>query len=151
MTSLYWRIFLSFWLALALILVGTVSVVVNGEQQRRFAQSYVLRSELYGQATEAFETAGPDGLRSWLAGIKRPEISSRTYVLDSTGKEMLGRTVPDTLRDRPGDARRISNTNIRGIGGPLVLVGPDGKTFQVIIGPLRSGPHLFGELETPQV
>ena len=151
MTSLYWRIFLSFWLALALILVGTVSVVVNGEQQRRFAQSYVLRSELYAQATEAFESAGPDGLRTWLTGIKRPEISSRTYVLDYTGKEMLGRSVPDTLRDPPSDTRRISNTNIRGIGGPLVLVGPDGKTFRVVIGPLRSGPHLFGELETPQV
>jgi signal transduction histidine kinase len=151
MTSLYWRIFLSFWLALALILVGTVSVVVNGEQQRRFAQSYVLRSELYAQATDAFESGGPDGLRTWLTGIKRPEISSRTYVLDDAGKEMLGRAVPATLRDPPSDTPHISNTNIRGIGGPLVLVGPDGKTFQVIIGPLRSGPHLFGELETPQV
>lgn len=151
MTSLYWRIFLSFWLALALILVGTVSLVVNGEQQRRFAQAYVLRSELYAQATEAFESSGPEGLRTWLADIKRPEISSRTYILDSTGKEMMGRSVPASLRDAPVDAHRISNTDIRGIGGPLVLVGPDGKTFQVIIGPLRSGPHLFGELETPRI
>ncbi len=151
MNSLYWRIFLSFWLALALILVGTVSVVVNGEQQRRFAQSYLLRSELYAQATEAFEKAGPPGLRAWLTGIKRPEISSRTYILDDGGREMLGRAVPDSLRDSPLETRRIANTNIRGIGGPLVLVGPDGRTFQVIIGPLRSGPHLFGELETPQV
>src|SRR4051794_5769641 len=150
MTSLYWRIFLSFWLALALILVGTVSVVVNGEQQRRFAQAYVLRSELYAQATEAFETAGPEGLRTWLTGIKRPEISSRTFILDYTGREMLGRAVPDSLRDPPTDAR-LANTTIRGIGGPLMLVGPDGKTFQVVIGPLRSGPHLFGELEMPQV
>src|SRR4051794_10456930 len=149
MTSLYWRIFLSSWLALALILVGTVSVVVNGEQQRRFAQSWVLRSELYGQATEAFESAGPRGLHTWLTGIKRPEISSRTFILDDTGKEMLGRPVPDALRDPPKKAHGISNTNVRGIGGPLVLVGPDGKTFRVIIGPLRSGPHLFGELETP--
>src|ERR1700756_2268161 len=101
MTSLYWRIFLSFWLALALILVGTVSFVVNGEQQRRFAQAWVLRSELYGQATEAFESAGPDGLRTWLTGIKRPEISSRTFILDYTGREMLGRAVPHTLRDPP--------------------------------------------------
>jgi len=150
MTSLYWRIFLSFWLALALILVGTVSVVVNGEQQRRFAQAYILRSELYAQATEAFESAGPAGLRAWLTGIKRPEISSRTFVLDYAGKEMLGRSVPDTLRDSPNDPRHIAS-DIRGIGGPLVLVGPDGKTFEVIIGPLRSGPHLFGELETPAV
>jgi len=157
MNSLYWRIFLSFWLALALILVGTVSVVVNGEQQRRFAQAWVLRSELYGQATEAFETAGPDGLRAWLSGIKRPELSTRTFILDSSGKEMLGRSIPDSVRDAPRDSRRMADSNIhgmaniRGIGGPLVLVGPDGKTFQVIIGPLRSGPHLFGELESPAV
>jgi len=155
-TSLYWRIFLSFWLALALILVGTVSLVVNGEQQRRFAQSWVLRSELYGQATEAFESAGPEGLRTWLTGIKRPEISSRTFILDDAGKEMLGRAVPNGLRDAPADARRqsninLANSNVRGFGGPLVLVGPDGRDFRVIIGPLRSGPHLFGELETPQV
>src|SRR5437763_1490218 len=114
MTSLYWRIFLSFWLALALILVGTVSVVVNGEQHRRFAQAYLLRSELYAQATEAFESAGPEGLRRWLTGIKRPEISSRTYILDSNGKEMLGRSVPNALRDPLPEARRIANTNIRG-------------------------------------
>lgn len=151
MTSLYWRIFLSFWLAIALILVGTVSVVVNGEQQRRFAQAWVLRSELYGRATEAFESAGPAGLRTWLTGIKRPEISSRTFIIDSNGKEMLGRAVPESSRDPPFDPHGVANTNIRGFGGPLVLVGPDGKTFEVIIGPLRSGPHLFGELETPQV
>ena len=152
MTSLYWRIFLSFWLALALILVGTVSLVVNGEHQRHFAQSWILRSELYGQATEAFESAGPAGLRTWLSGIRRPEISSRTFILDNSGKELLGRAVPDSLKDLSSEqARRVANTNIRGIGGPLVLVGPDGKTFQVIIGPLRSGPHLFGELETPAV
>ena len=144
MNSLYWRIFLSFWLALALILVGTVSVVVNGEQQRRFAQAWVLRSELYGQATEAFETGGPDGLRAWLIGIKRPELSSRTFILDSTGKEMLGRSVPTSLLDTPGDSRMAANSarggigNIRGIGGPLVLVGPDGKTCQVVIGALRT-------------
>jgi signal transduction histidine kinase len=98
-----------------------------------------------------FEGAGPEGLRTWLTGIKRPEISSRTFILDHSGRELLGRAVPESLRDPPKDSRRIANTDIRGIGGPLMLVGPDGKTFQVVIGPLRSGPHLFGELETPQV
>ena len=35
MHSLYWRIFLAFWLALALILVGTVTVALNVAAQRR--------------------------------------------------------------------------------------------------------------------
>src|SRR5882762_2864455 len=101
MTSLYWRIFLSFWLALALILVGTVSVVVNGEQQRRFSQAWILRGELYAQATQAFESGGPEALRTWLKEIKRPDLSSLIYVLDSSGTEILGRSVPDALRDSP--------------------------------------------------
>src|SRR6266849_6157796 len=101
MTSLYWRIFLSFWLALALILVGTVSLVVNSEQQRRFSQSWILRGELYAQATQAFESGGPDALHAWLTQMKRPDLSSLIYVLDSSGSEMLGRPVPDALRDSP--------------------------------------------------
>ncbi len=157
MTSLYWRIFLSFWLALALILVGTVSVVVNGEQQRRFSQAWILRGELYAQATQAFESGGPDALRSWLTGMRRTDIASLVYILDSSGSELLGRSIPDALRDSPervaaaGNSKALLHPTMRGIGGPLVLVGPDGKTFHVIIGPLRSGPHLFGELEMPMV
>jgi two-component system, OmpR family, sensor kinase len=156
-TSLYWRIFLSFWLALALILIGTVSLVVNGEQQRRFSQAWILRGELYAEATQAFESGGPGALRSWLTGMDRPDIASLIYILDSSGREMLGRAIPDALRDSPerlaasGNSLALLHPTMRGVGGPLVLVGADGKTFHVIIGPLRSGPHLFGELEMPAV
>ena len=155
MTSLYWRIFLSFWLALALILVGTVSVVVNGEQQRRFSQTWIQRGELYAQATQAFESSGADGLRQWLKGMRRADIAALTFIVDSSGNEMFGRSVPDYLRDSPERMAAAKNNVLhptaRGAGGPLVLVGPDGRPFHVIIGPLRSGPHLFGELEMPAV
>ena len=155
MTSLYWRIFLSFWLALALILVGTVSVVVNGEQQRRFSQAWIQRGELYAQATQAFESSGADGLRQWLKGMPRADIAALTFIVDSSGNEMFGRSVPDYLRDSPERMAAAKNNVLhptaRGAGGPLVLVGPDGRPFHVIIGPLRSGPHLFGELEMPAV
>jgi two-component system sensor histidine kinase CpxA len=155
MTSLYWRIFLSFWLALALILVGTVSVVVNGEQQRRFSQAWIQRGELYAQATQAFESSGADGLRKWLEGLPQADVGALTFVVDSSGKEMFGRSVPDYLRDSPerlaAAKSNVLHPTARGTGGPLVLVGPDGRPFHVIIGPLRSGPHLFGELEMPAV
>jgi signal transduction histidine kinase len=160
MTSLYWRIFLSFWLALALILVGTVSVVVNGEQQRRFSRAWTHRAELYAQVTQAFESGGADALRDWLKGVHQADASASIFITDSSGKEMLGRAVPDYLReppDRIGGASNNTLTNtllqptIRSVGGPLVLVGPDGKTYHVMVGPLRAGPHLFGELEMPAV
>jgi len=155
MTSLYWRIFLSFWLALALILVGTVSVVVNGEQQRRFSRAWEQRAELYAQATQTFEAGGANALREWLKGMHRDDISAPIFITDNSGKEMFGRPIPDYLREPPDrlatSRDSLLHPTLKGIGGPLVLVGPDSKAYHVIVGPLRSGPHLFGELEMPAV
>jgi signal transduction histidine kinase len=152
MTSLYWRIFLSFWLAIALILVGTVLVVVNGEQQRRFSQAWVHRSELYAKATQAFESGGAQALGDWLKKTHQAEPSAHIYVTDNdSGREMLGRPIPDYLREPPDRIAQSTHPTIRSAGGPLVLVGPDGKTYHVMVGPLRAGPHLFGELEMPAV
>jgi len=152
MTSLYWRIFLSFWLALALILVGTVSVVVNSDQQRRFARAWTQRAELYAQATQTFEAGGADALRDWLKGLHRADISAPIFITDNSGRDMLGRAIPDYLREPPEHSfDPLLHPTLKGVGGPLVLVGPDGRTYHVILGPLRSGPHLFGELEMPAV
>jgi signal transduction histidine kinase len=151
MTSLYWRIFLSFWLALALILVGTVLVVVNGDQQRRFSKAWIHRSELYAQATQAFETGGADALGTWLKKTHQADASAPIFITDNSGRELLGRPVPDYLREPPGRIAAARHPTIRSVGGPLVLVGPDGKTYHVMVGPLRAGPHLFGELEMPSV
>jgi signal transduction histidine kinase len=152
MTSLYWRIFLSFWLALALILVGTVSVVVNGEQQRRFSRAWTQRAELYAEATQTFEAGGANALRDWLKGLHRADIAAPIFITDSSGKDMLGRSIPDYLRKPPErNLDPLLHPTLKGVGGPLVLVGPDGKAYHVILGPLRSGPHLFGELEMPAV
>ncbi|MBV9912217.1 MAG: HAMP domain-containing protein [Sinobacteraceae bacterium] len=162
MISLYWRIFLAFWVTIALILICTVLLVLNAEQQRRFSHSWVQRSTLYAQATHAFESGGADALGAWLRNLQPPEIRALTFITDSSGQEMLGRAIPDYLRDpnylrdpstpvSATNAHRILQPTIRSVGGPLVLVGPDGRAFHVIVGPLRAGPHLFGELELPQV
>ena len=151
MTSLYWRIFLSFWLALALILVGTVLVVVNGDQQRRFTKAWMYRAELYAQATQSFEAGGAPALGEWLRNRQQADPASPIFITDSSGKEMLGRAVPDYLRESPERLFEPGHPTIRSLGGPLVLVGPDARTYHVLVGPLRAGPHLFGELEMPIV
>ena len=61
MHSLYWRIFLAFWVALALILVGTVTVAVNATSHRT-ERPWVQRGQLYAQAARAFEAGGADAL-----------------------------------------------------------------------------------------
>lgn len=154
MRSLYWRIFLSFWLALALILVGTVTVAVNAELRQRFTLPWAERTEIYIDATKAFETGGPKALDAWLRQLQPADIRAQTYVIDPEGHEVLGRAIPDFLRldaaPAAGPPRSVLATP-RPAGGPLVLVGPDGRTFHVLVGRLRAGPHLFGELEIPAV
>jgi two-component system, OmpR family, sensor kinase len=153
--SLYWRIFLSFWLALALILVGTVTVAVNVAAQRRAESPWVQRGQLYAQAARAFESGGPEALKRWLEGLGTSEAFSRTFVVDPTGKEILGRPLPSFIHIDGGN-HNLNNTGsssgvIAPVGGALVLIGKNGDTYHVLVGPLRQSPRLFGELEQPGV
>jgi two-component system sensor histidine kinase CpxA len=154
MHSLYWRIFFAFWLALALILVGTVTVAVNATAHRT-DRPWVQRGQLYAQAARAFESGGPEALRSWLQSLS-PEPFSRTFVVAPDGLEMLGRPLPSSLAAGaigagPDTHSLASAGAIAPIGGALVLVAPGGNTYHVVIGPVRDSPRLFGELELPGV
>jgi len=156
MHSLYWRIFRSFWLAIVLILVGTVTVAVSAAIQRREEQPWVQRGQLFGQAAAAFESGGPDALREWLDDIATDPAFKRTYVVGPTGRDLLNRPLPHNLLV-PVDARTkhgqktVRSGAIAPVDGALVLVSPDGSTYHVIVGPLHEHPPLFGELELPAV
>jgi two-component system sensor histidine kinase CpxA len=147
MHSLYWRIFLAFWAALALILVGTVTVAVNATAHRT-DRPWIQRGQLFAQAARAFESGGPPALQSWLQSLSA-EPFSRTFIVDRDGHEMLGRPLPRSLSPS-SDAGAIAGA-IAPIGGALVLMAPDGSTYHVVVGPVRDSPRLFGELELPGV
>ena len=158
MHSLYWRIFLAFWVALALILIGTVTVAVSATAHRT-DRPWVQRGQLYAQAARAFESGGPEALKAWLQSLAG-EPFSRTYIVDPGGREMLGRPLPASLSGLPSTpVARASATRtpasaagaIAPIGGALVLVAPGGRTYHVVVGPVRDSPRLFGELELPGV
>lgn len=156
MHSLYWRIFRSFWLAIVLILVGTVLVAVSTAIQRRDEQPWVQRGELFAQADVAFENGGPDGLRDWLDDITDNPAFSRTYVVGPDGRDMLNRKLPSYIeaplvgRTKHGQ-KTVRTGAIAPVGGALVLVAPDGSTYHVVVGPLHEHPQLFGELQLPAV
>ena len=155
MHSLYWRIFLAFWAALALILVGTLTVAVNATTHRT-DRPWVQRGQLFAQAARAFESGGPAALKDWLETLSG-EPFSRTFVVDPEGKEMLGRPLPQFLSGAgrgtgaPAAAHATAPGSIAPVGGALVLVGADGSSYHVVIGPVRENPRLFGELELPGV
>ena len=156
MHSLYWRIFRSFWLAIVLILAGTVTVAVSAAIQRRDEVPWVQRGELFAQADDAFENGGPAGLRDWLQDIAADPAFSRTYVVGPDGHDLLNRRLPHYLqvplngRTKHG-TKTVRSGAIAPVGGALVLVSPDGSTYHVIVGSLHEHPLLFGELQLPAV
>jgi signal transduction histidine kinase len=156
MHSLYWRIFRSFWLAIVLILVGTVTVAVSAAIQRRDELPWVQRGQLFAQAAVAFESGGPDALHDWLDDLSREPAFSRTFVVGPDGRDILNRPLPHHLlvpvegRTKHG-SKTVRSGAIAPMGGALVLVSPDGSTYHVIVGPLHERPLLFGELELPAV
>jgi signal transduction histidine kinase len=155
--SLYWRIFLAFWVALALILVGTLTVAVNATTHRT-ERPWIQRGQLYTQAAHAFESGGPPALKDWLQGLPSEPLG-RTFVVGPDGKEMLQRPLPASLygpggtapANPPAAGAESSAGAIAPIGGALVLMTPQGATYHVVIGPVRDSPRLFGELELPGV
>ncbi len=155
MHSLYWRIFLAFWAALALILVGTVTVAVNATAHRS-DRPWIQRSQLFAQAARAFESGGAPSLQGWLQSLPADPFG-RTFIIDPSGREILGRPLPHSLSaaTNPASAAGSPPSALGGaiapIGGALVLVGPDGATYHVVVAPVRDSPRLFGELELPGV
>ena len=156
MHSLYWRIFRSFWLAIVLILVGTVTVAVSAAIQRRDELPWVQRGQLFAQAALAFESGGPDALHDWLDELAPAPAFSRTFVVGPDGRDLLNRPLPHHLlvpvegRTKRGQ-KTVRSGAIAPMGGALVLVSPDGSTYHVIVGPLHERPPIFGELELPAV
>jgi two-component system sensor histidine kinase CpxA len=153
MHSLYWRIFLAFWLALALILVGTVTAAVNAALHNRNLRPWIQRELMYSQAATAFRKGGPDALLGWVNGLRFDESFDRTWVIDPTGREMLGRALPIYLHsphDNPKEPERTT-APIAPVGGALVLVAPNGAVYHVVVGPLTLKQRMFGDLELPGV
>lgn len=153
MHSLFWRIFLTFWLALALILVGTVTVAVDAALKWRNERPSLPYEEIYSRAAQVFEAGGGDALKQWIEDLSPPALRDRTFVLDSAGHDLLDRPLPPhpgTNREGPPSRAR---SPMEPIGRSLMLVGPDGRAFRVVVitGPYRGPIRRFGELELPGV
>ena len=156
MHSLFWRIFLTFWLALALILVGTVTVAVDAALKWRAERPALVNQELYSQAAQAFESGGAAALKQWVAELNPLALRARTFVLDSAGHDLLDRPLPPTAGTERGDLRVRAARALSGagpIGRSLMLVGADGQAYRVVVIPpaLRGPSRRFGELELPGV
>jgi two-component system, OmpR family, sensor kinase len=113
--SLFFRIFVSFWLAMILILAGAIAVTATVAWYRIATLGNIDPREMLNSATAALHDGDLPGLKAWLESIASEHPSLDIYVVDASGNDLLGRPLPDhivqwlALDGRPGDG----STNAR--------------------------------------
>ncbi|NOW47367.1 two-component system sensor histidine kinase CpxA [Novosphingobium sp. SG751A] len=97
MNSIFSRIFVSFWLAMALIAASAVGVTVAVAWARAEALEAFDPGALLRGASRAWRAGGDAQLRQWLTGEARRADNIMIFVLDPQGRDMLRRPVPTQL------------------------------------------------------
>ncbi len=147
MRSIFWRIFLTFWLAIVLIVPASVLVSFYLANQRIEAMGQVRPHEVFARAADQIRTGGPEGLTEWLRANAEPAPGMRLLVFDAEGKELLGRKAPL-------DARRLLNRswthrhpgierlpdNVRPPHRWPRIVASDGSEFAMMLFPAKPSP-----------
>jgi len=165
MHSLFARIFMLFWVAMALIVGGSIAITFSVAAREYEAPELQRRPSLAIQASEVLGRGGIGALRKWLDENKNSAPDRDLFIVGPDGADILGRHLSD------GAARRLEYVNRdefigRGEGGPPPrfapppgnfrpsrpapqIVGADGAAYTVLSVPRR--PSIFGALSLPGI
>lgn len=150
MRSLLVRIFLSFWLIIA-ITIGFAALggYYYSEQIRQTIENYEV-SDMVIAASTALDTKGRPGLESWLKDLPS-KYPVTVFIIDQNGIDLLRRHVPPriarTLRRfaqhrLSGSGHRREPRNLRPARPLTQLVGPNEEVYTLFVVPKRSA---YGE------
>jgi len=144
MKSLFLRIFLSFWLAIALFVMLTILAVVVLRPQRNPTWTSLVTTSL-ADSVAAYEQGGPHRLREYLDNL---ELTQRVHahVFDEQGNEISGRAAPGWLEHMALGKPLLRRDGIR-IPAPRVMIesraSSDGHHRYTIALVLPPGPRVF--------
>ena len=162
MHSLFVRIFVLFWIAMALIVGGSIAITFTVAAREYESQELQRRPNIALQASEVLATGGIGLLKAWLAANKNSIPDRDLYIVGPDGKDILGRRLSESA------ARRLEFITRDAMGGiephpqgspppgnfrpprfAPQIVGPGGSTYTVLLVPRR--PSIFGALSLPGI
>jgi two-component system sensor histidine kinase CpxA len=163
MHSLFVRIFVLFWIAMALIVAGSIAITFTVAAREYESQELPRRPNAAIQASEVLGTGGIRALENWLAASRNSIADRDLFIVGPDGRDILGRRLTESA------ARRLDFLNRESQGGPDDLrpqsapppgnfraprfapqiVSPDGATYTVLLVPRR--PSIFGALSLPGI
>jgi len=143
MKSLFLRIFLSFWVALALFVV--LAILVTLTFRPRSAISEALRVSVLNDAVAAYEEGSEQQLQQYMMNLEATQ-KIRAYLFDERGIEVSGRAAPDwAIRVAAGGPRSPRDGFI--FPAPPVQrdsrASSDGKHRYTVVLGLPPGPRVF--------
>ena len=159
MHSLFVRIFVLFWIAMALIVGGSIAITITVAARQYESPDMQRRPNVAIQASEVLATGGIPALKGWLAANRSPLDDRDLFIIGPDGRDILGRNLSasaarrlesynhDMMQDRahlpppPG--------NFRPPHFAPQIVGPDGAAYTVLLVPRR--PSAFGALSLPGI
>lgn len=137
MHSLFWKMFLSFWVALILFAGATLFTTSHYlEHAQRQNEASSPRERLLQSVAEAqliAERDGVDGLKQWLRELDRREPLP-LFLVDSDGADLLGRPLPASVSERLAREARTP-TPWQGRVAPrprLVIRLPDKREYRLL-------------------
>jgi two-component system OmpR family sensor kinase len=113
--TLFLRIFLSFWVAMVLVLFATASVAWYRLRQ----VPNIDVNTLVNHASEQFQAGGMSALQKWVQNTERSNVGLTIYVVNAAGDDVLGRRLPDRWR------AYLARLERAGLLSPRMVVDPE--------------------------
>ena len=133
--GLFWKIFVSFMIAMTITSVGAIYVTYRIVSRPETQTDFEGRFEIIREVSEELANGGERALKAWLFANPRPARGVVLLVTNERGDELLGRAMPREMRAllrtrttfRPGDRP----PNFRPIQLTPSIMGPDGAEYDL--------------------
>ena len=157
MHSLFVRIFVLFWLAMALIVIASIAATFTIAASEYEAMDPQRRPNTAIQASEALERGGLNAMKAWLQANKNAISDRDVFIIGPEGRDILGRKLPEPAarrlesinRELAAPAGPPPSGNYRPSRAAPQLIGADGTIYTVLFSPRR--PSIFGALSLPPI
>jgi two-component system sensor histidine kinase CpxA len=160
MHSLFVRIFVLFWVAMAIIVAGSIAVTFTVAAREYESREFQRRPAIAIEASEVLAKGGAGALRTWLRANSHTMADRDLFIIGPDGEDILGRPLSENA------ARRLQffreSMSDADPGGPPPggrnfrpqrvlpqIVAPDGTAYTVLLVPRR--PSIFGALSLPGI
>lgn len=152
MKSLFLKIFLSFWLVVALLVVMAILITVATRPTRQISAIEAQQTKLLNEAIAAYQAGGVDRLRDFLHSVR--DAQHIRSVLFRDGESLLGHSVPPWFAEVAKGRRRTTDTLLGRLSPHFQMLrvsttGPDGHTYMLVTELPPGQGALFGPNGVP--